>query len=235
MTQLINDVSQRLGYRFPLKSEQVMDMFEMCRLDQAWMIDRPSPWCAAFTPTQIDDLEYLEDLKKYYKSGYGRPIASHVQCEAINDMLHHLESRDQPNAVVYFTHSKSILLLLTALKAVKDSEALRADNYYSMSRRKWRLSEISPFSSNLAAIKYDCPNEVEREKVMFFLNEKPLNFEWCKVGLCNWSDIKEQYKEFSRANCNEYFCGNSGQAIKSLAVTLLFAPLITIIIHMFAM
>lgn len=196
MIQLVSDVSQRLGYRFPLKTQQVLDIFDMCRYDQAWFIDRPSPWCVAFTPNQIDDLEYLEDLQTYYKSGFGQKLNSRIQCAAIKDMLHHLESNNLPKTVAYFTHSKSILLLLTALKAVKDSDSLRADNYYSMSRRKWRLSEISPFSSNLAAIKYDCPNEVEREKVMFFLNEKPISFDWCKVGLCNWSDIKENYHEY---------------------------------------
>lgn len=235
MTQLVSDVSQRLGYRFPLKVEQVFDIFDMCRYDQAWYVDRPSPWCAAFTPTQIDDLEYLEDIIKYYKSGYGQPLNSHVSCDAVNDMLYHLENKNQPKAVVYFSHSKAIILLLTALKAFKDSDSLRADNYYSMTRRKWRVSEISPFASNLAAIKYDCPNEVERDKIMFFLNEKPLYFDWCKVGLCNWSDVKDQYKEFSRANCNDYFCGQSAASTTFLSVTLVIAPLITIIFRIFSM
>lgn len=235
MVQLVSDVSQRLGSRFPMKAQQIFDMYDMCRYDQAWTIDSPSPWCAAFTPNQIDDLEYLEDVRKYYKSGYGHEANTRVQCAAVNDMLHHLESKNQPKTVAYFSHSKGILMLLTALKAARDSDSLRADNYYSMSRRKWRMSEISPFASNLAAIKYDCPNEVERDKVMFFLNEKPLYFDWCKVGLCNWSDVKEQYKEFSQANCNEYYCGSSDASIKFYTITLVFAPIITIIFHIFEM
>lgn len=194
--------------------DQVLEIFEMCRYNQAWDLYSPSPWCAAFTPTQIDDLEYLEDLDTYYESGFGRPINSHIQCAAMNDMLHHLDSQTQPDAIVYFTHAKSILTLLTALNAVRDTDSLRSDNYYSMTRRMWRLSEISPFASNLAAIKYDCPNENEREKVMFFLNEKPLKFDWCKVGLCNLTEIKERYKVYSQANCDEFFCsgGTSGAA-----------------------
>lgn len=112
-------------------------------------MESPSPWCAAFTPNQIDDLEYLEDLQKYYKSGYGRKLNGRVQCVAVNDMIHHLETNNLPKTVVYFTHSKSVLLLLTALRFLKDSDSPRADNYYSMSHRKWRLSNISPFGSNL--------------------------------------------------------------------------------------
>lgn len=144
-------------------------------------------------------------------------------------MLYHLGNNELPKAVAYFTHSKAILLFLTALQAAKDSDSLRADNYYSMSRRKWRTNDLSPFGSNLAAIKYDCPNEIEREKVMFFLNEKPLNFDWCKVGLCNWSDIKDRYKDFTQANCNDYFCTSSAIPMKSIANLLLFVPLMALI------
>lgn len=214
ITQLLSDVSQRLGYKFPMKLEQVLDMFDMCRYDQAWALEKPSPWCTAFTPTQVDDLEYLYDLDTYYGRGYanGNELNKRLACAAVNDMIHHLETDNEPKAVAYFTHSEAVLLLLTALQAFRDSEPLRADNFYSMSRRKWRTSEISPFASNFAAVKYACPNEVEREKIMFFLNEKPLYFDWCKVGLCNLSEIKERYREYTEANCDEYFCSGYNAA-----------------------
>lgn len=201
-------------------------MFEMCRYDQAWTLDKPSPWCTAFTPSQIDEVEYLEDLGKYHNSGYGRKISANMACAAVNDMLHHLDNNNQPKAVAYFTHSKSVLLLLRALQAHKDSDSLRADNYYSMSRRKWRVSEISPFATSLAVIKYECPNEVEPEKVMFFQNEKPLYFDWCKVGLCSLREVKERYREFTQVNCNEYFCsGTSGAGTLSAYVTVMVSLL----------
>lgn len=145
-------------------------------------------------------------------------------------MLYHLSSNEQPRAVAYFTHSKSMILFLTAMKVAKDSDSLRADNYYGMSRRKWRMSEISPFATNFAAIKYDCPNEIEREKVMFFLNEKPLNFDWCKVGLCNWSDIKERYKEYTEGSCEQYFCTNAAKPVSDAITTLIVTSLVFIIL-----
>lgn len=69
-------------------------------------------------------------------------------------MINHLESQGMPKVVAYFTHSAAIQLLLTALGAHKDNDALRADNYQQVSRRKWRSSEVSPFAANLAVIKY---------------------------------------------------------------------------------
>lgn len=44
-TQLVSDVSMRLGFKFPLKIEQIEDIFDMCRYDLAWKLDVPSPWC----------------------------------------------------------------------------------------------------------------------------------------------------------------------------------------------
>lgn len=206
-------------------------MFEMCRYDQAWTLDKPSAWCAAFTPSQVDDLEYLYDLEQYYGYGYGNVLNKRLVCAAVNDMIRNLDTNNEPNAVAYFTHSESVELLLTALDFVKDSEPLRADNYYSMSRRKWRTSEISPFATNLAVVKYVCPNEVEREKVMFFLNEKPLYFDGlCKVGLCNLSEIKERYREYTNANCDEYFCSgyNAANSLYTHTISVLALPAVVL-------
>lgn len=44
--QTVSDISQRLGFRYPLKTEQILDMYDMCRYDQAWHLEKPSPWCA---------------------------------------------------------------------------------------------------------------------------------------------------------------------------------------------
>lgn len=209
VTQLVMDVSDRLGFGHPLKKRQVFDMYEMCMYEQAWNLSDSSPWCAAFTPNQFYDLEYPETIRKYYESGHGREANGRFLCALVNDMLDHLENNDEPKVVAYLTHSSSLLLLLTSLGTFNDSEPLRADNYYRLTDRKWRLSKIAPFAANFAAVKYDCPNDDESEKVKFFLNEEPIDFEMCDNGLCDMSVVKERYKEFTKANCDEYFCSDS--------------------------
>lgn len=124
----------------------------------------------------------------------------------MQDLLHHLGSRDGPETIAYFTHSRAVLMLLTSLRIARDADKLRADNYYNMQQREWRVSDITPFASNFMAVKYECPNEVEAEKVMFFLNEKPVHFDWCREGLCNLSDVKEKYDEYASVDCEEYYC-----------------------------
>lgn len=44
--RMVRDVSLRLGFKFPLKISQIEAMWNMCRYDQAWTLDRPSAWCS---------------------------------------------------------------------------------------------------------------------------------------------------------------------------------------------
>lgn len=178
----------------------------------------------AFTPNQINVLEYREDLHYYFKSGYGSAINEKIECAAVADLLKHLERNEQPQVVGYFTHSSAIQLLLVALGVGKDRDELRADNYLAQSRRKWKSSELGPFSANLAAIKYDCPNDNDRAKVIFFLNEKPVDLDWCRVGLCSWADVKSHYEKFQNANCGQIFCGGSSASSMHISVISVIFP-----------
>lgn len=175
-------------------------------------------------------MEYAVDLKDYYEEGYGFNMNARIPCLAVQDLLKNLESKNQPQVTAYFTHSSMIHLMLTALGAVVDREALRADNYPQMNRRKFRTSELSPFAANLAVIKYDCPNDNERNKIMFFLNQKPLDFDWCNVGLCNWSDVRHKLAKFESVDCAQTYCDSTGNgsSLKYSLATLLsaFVPLL---------
>lgn len=48
-SQVILDISARLGFKYALKSDQIQDIYDMCRYDLAWNLDRPSPWCVVCT------------------------------------------------------------------------------------------------------------------------------------------------------------------------------------------
>lgn len=54
MRQLVRDVSERLGFNDPLQVSQVLAMHEMCRFDQAWNVDEPSPWCVVGTSVSFE-------------------------------------------------------------------------------------------------------------------------------------------------------------------------------------
>uniref|UniRef100_A0A182N988 Multiple inositol polyphosphate phosphatase 1 n=1 Tax=Anopheles dirus TaxID=7168 RepID=A0A182N988_9DIPT len=225
------DISQRLGFRHNLSAEQIETMWDACRYEQAWQISRPSPFCTAFTEDQVRVLEYKEDLAYYYSNSYGYAQSPELACHAMADMLRQLSSRDDPLVVAYFTHDSEIQLFLAALGAKRDVMSPRADNFPFMTNRQYRTSDI-PFAANVAAVKYQCAEQREPEKVIFFLNEKPLMFDWCSVGLCNWSEVKRQYQRFAEGNCEKSYCPGSGAAalgaspLVRIAVVTLLLPVL---------
>lgn len=167
----------------------------------------------ALTPAQVNVIDYWEDLESYRNFGYGHPMNSKLQCEAVKDMLRHLESSRLPSAVMYFAHSATIRLFLTAMGFGNDSRPLTAEaDQLSILNRKFRTSALAPFASNLAVVKYECPREVDTDKVVFFLNEQRLNLSWCTDGLCSISQVKETYKHFASADCSETFCPKDNRA-----------------------
>lgn len=120
-----------------------------------------SPWCVVFNKEQLKLLEYAEDLKYYYKSGYGNEINRQVGCAPLKDLYQKFETTvnnggtpSGNKVTVFFTHSTTIQTFLTAMGVAKDNQPLTADNYYQQQHRKWRTSKIDPFASNLAAVLY---------------------------------------------------------------------------------
>ncbi|XP_037932049.1 multiple inositol polyphosphate phosphatase 1-like, partial [Teleopsis dalmanni] len=142
----LDEVSKRLGFQYTLEASDVDLMYDMCRYEQAWQVDRTSVWCAAFTPEQVTIFEYEDDLKYYYKLGYGFEGNTRLNCRAVKDMLNHLNTDSLPNVVAYFGHSSGVQTLITALGINKDDIKLTAANYNELSYRRWKTSNIDPFA-----------------------------------------------------------------------------------------
>lgn len=148
----------------------------------------------AFTQEHIKQFEYYWDLLYYMGAGYRLDVNTRIMGKAVADMLTHLESKDNPQLMAYFGRSNTLKTFMASLGIARSDVDLRADNYADMSDRKWRVSELWPFACNIAAIKYECDDKVD--KVLFFMNEKRFGFEGCEGGLCRLSNLKERYKHF---------------------------------------
>ncbi|XP_017135893.1 multiple inositol polyphosphate phosphatase 1 [Drosophila miranda] len=228
----LTDISTRLGYLYTLDQADILLMYDTCRYEQAWQVDRTSVWCGAFLPEQVTVFEYAEDLKYYYGSGYGfEEDTARLNCRLVQDMLTHLSNPVSPHVIAHFGHTTGLQTLITALGVRKDDIKLRADNYNSLTNRRWKTSILGPFAANFVAVKYDCPAALDKEKVVFFLNQDAVQLDWCSVGLCNWSEVLQRYKTLADANCDEYFCRSgasslAGGALSSLLASFLLAAVV---------
>ncbi|CAH0723204.1 unnamed protein product, partial [Brenthis ino] len=230
--EMITNISKRLGFNYDIQTEMVHYMYDMCRYNKAWDVTQISPWCAVFSKEDLKRLEYAEDLEMYYKYGYGTPMNQQIACTAVKEMMDFFKIHEghmtpqQPRALVHAAPAPALLLALAALRARRDRATLTADNYHSaaVQARAWTTSTITPFNANLAAVLYKCkPDNNFRiddpYQVLFLENERPLNLDECKVGLCNYTFVKNRYGLIAD-NCNLDFC-NSANKISGIGFTLL--------------
>ncbi|KOB77377.1 putative multiple inositol polyphosphate phosphatase, partial [Operophtera brumata] len=69
--QVQHAVQQRLGLSTQLTPDNIYDLYEICRFDRSWSDIHQSPWCAAFSDHDLVVLEYRDDIRHYYRNGYG--------------------------------------------------------------------------------------------------------------------------------------------------------------------
>lgn len=82
MRQLVQDVSTRLGFNDSLQTRQVIAMLDMCRFDQAWNVDKPSPWCVVSASMAGPD-EFCDLLQKYLRLNADHLIHTGISATAI--------------------------------------------------------------------------------------------------------------------------------------------------------
>ncbi|CAL1678426.1 unnamed protein product [Lasius platythorax] len=226
---LLKNVSRRLGFLYSISTETIDAMYDACRYEKAWTVTKLSPWCAVFSKEELRILEYREDLDYYYKAGYGREINTRLGCPLLHDMMQHFwniandQTSGEPAGIFYFSDVVSLQNLLTAMGINDDSTQLTSYNYKDMARRQWRTSLISSYAANLIAVFYKCNDNNDRNKVMFYLAEKPVRYEGCQVGLCDWEFLKRRFGKLA-SSCKLDVCwklsGASSSFPNSIAILL---------------
>ena len=61
--------------------------------------------------------------------------------------------------------------------------------------RKYRVSKMGPFASNIGFLMMEC-EEAPMERVMTFLQEKPVQLPKCDHLACDWQTFKDIYQVF---------------------------------------
>lgn len=143
-----------------LKFRDIELIYTICGFETAWqhkLFNNQSLWCTLFkNEHQIKIMEFLEDLEYYWIDGPGFEVTRKVACKTVEDILHNFDDASSLNTkklTFYFTHSGTILKLLTFLNMYRDDFELTADKFHH--ERQWRTSFIDTFSTNLVFILYE--------------------------------------------------------------------------------
>ncbi|KAM3912538.1 multiple inositol polyphosphate phosphatase 1 [Leptodactylus fuscus] len=164
-----------------------------------------SPWCRLFDEEDAKVLEYLNDLKQYWKRGYGYDINSRSSCNLFQHIFQHLDNavseskRSQQISapvVMHFGHAETLLPLLALMGLFKDEKPLTADNFSMHLEQRFRSGRIVPYASNLVFVLYHCDlaeSPKEEYQVQMLLNENLLPFPHSHGSVCLFDDLKKQY------------------------------------------
>jgi multiple inositol-polyphosphate phosphatase / 2,3-bisphosphoglycerate 3-phosphatase len=89
-----------------LIADTILYAYDICRFEKANNIKAVSPWCSLFTSDELKVIvikilnkkrvikknfqliEYAEDLKYYYNSGYGNGLNLKIGCPLLQDMMY---------------------------------------------------------------------------------------------------------------------------------------------------
>ncbi|KAJ1141784.1 hypothetical protein NDU88_008112 [Pleurodeles waltl] len=185
-----------------------------------------SPWCSVFDEEDSKVLEYLNDLKQYWKRGYGYDINSRASCVLFQDIFKHLDravtesKSSQPittPVVLQFGHAETLQPLLVLMGLFKDEEPLNASNFAKQSERMFRSGRIVPYASNLVFVLYHCEQVHSSEaeyQVQMLLNEKSLPFPHSGKSVASYHDLQMQYSNLLQGCNAKDECEKSDQTMK---------------------
>uniref|UniRef100_A0A8C5P6A5 Multiple inositol polyphosphate phosphatase 1 n=1 Tax=Jaculus jaculus TaxID=51337 RepID=A0A8C5P6A5_JACJA len=189
-----------------LSADLIQVAFFTCSFDLA-IKGVNSPWCDVFDIDDAKVLEYLNDLKQYWKRSYGYTINSRSSCTLFQDIFQHLDraveqkQRSQPVSspvILQFGHAETLLPLLSLMGYFKDKEPLTAYNFEKQAHREFRSGHIVPYASNLIFVLYHCEDaKTPREEfqVQMLLNEKVLPLVPSQETVSLYEDLKSHYQD----------------------------------------
>ncbi|TFK51816.1 acid phosphatase [Heliocybe sulcata] len=192
-----------------LNNSNVYSLMALCPLESIalsaaeWQF---SQFCRLFKEKEWKQFEWHEDVKKYYKTGYGNPLGAVQGVGYLNELLARLTGTpvdDHTNTnstldhspetfplnhTIYadFTHENLMVAVFAAMGLFNQTEDLDP-KHIGRKHRTWNAHRMVPFSARMVVEKMACEEEDEmrREKeewVRVFVNDEMQPLEFCGEG-----------------------------------------------------
>jgi hypothetical protein len=183
--------------------QDVLGFFSACRSEVA-MHHTLDTFCKLFEKDDINKLEYIDDLKHYYKYAYGLPyINDKMACDLGKFILKSLDEavkgKDAFALDIKFGHSETLLPLRTLLGLYQDDPPLSPNSTEKgLASRCFRLSKFGYFANNLA-VQLLSHKSTKEKYVRVLDNEKPIVIDGCDSTMCSFSQFRAVL--ISRTQC----------------------------------
>lgn len=156
----ISNIRKKIQQKFDiqnLSNKQIVDLFQLTTFENALFGD--SAMNKMFETTEDREvLEYLGDLKHYYKTSYGFYINYGQATPLLAHMIEIVERfkndpTAEPCAKLYFGHAETVVPLISLL-GLFEGPPLTAEGFLLSKHRSFRSSAIVPYSSNIGFLIY---------------------------------------------------------------------------------
>ena len=219
----VTEIKNKMAHSFQLSGdvlevEDVLLVYKICGYETATF--GSSPWCQLLDEDALEVLEYAGDLDHFNKNGYAHDITWQQACPLVSDMFSVMDhviveknagKSDYVVGQFAFGHAETVGPLVASLGLFKDSEPLRADNFARQTNRKFRSSEILPFSSNVMFVLYECmPDDKSKSEyfLKLFVNEVETLIPGCQTLHCPYDTVRERYQSQIDDCQFDKLCGN---------------------------
>jgi len=192
--------------------KNVTILWSLCAYDYIINQER-NKFCSLFSKEDFELIETYYDISSYFDKGYGWDLSYEIACPLVADIVDIMEKKISGSdkitkAYLRFAHAETILPLIARLGLYNDSFKLNWDTDISkLNGRKWRTSELSTFSANLAFVLYHCENNEYKVEVM--LNEGQVKFDGCSDIFCPFDQFKNLFPFIKQCNFDS-ICGIQG-------------------------
>lgn len=212
MEAVISKVAQKLKLaKSTLTADDLKQIFLACSYELTMLHGTLSKGiCSLFEKEDFVVLEYLYDLKQYYKRSAGHALNYEIACKLLADIYNTLKdaSNNQEDAftgVFRSGHAETMLPLITLLGVYLDDIKLTSSNFKYMKFRKFRPACISPFAGNMYFILYKCRDK--KYKIQLYVNEKLVKIPCCEgMSDCYFDIFLKCYKDIVEKCDLKKFC-----------------------------
>ncbi|KAL9544841.1 hypothetical protein MBANPS3_007425 [Mucor bainieri] len=205
--RLVSPIASRLTIELDIAVTvtDVQDFHDACTSEVS-MHHTIDTFCKLFTRQDIVTLEYLDDLKHYYKYSYGLPdLNEKMACDlgkyivaSINAMVEKKEEAFKLD--VKFGHSETLLPLRTLLGLYQGSLSPNSSNQ-EIEDRQFKLSNFGYFANNIAI-------QLLSKEGLFYVrildNEKPILLPGCQSIHCPIEQFRRVMALKTQCNFVEY-------------------------------
>ncbi|KAJ3410427.1 hypothetical protein HDV05_003813 [Chytridiales sp. JEL 0842] len=151
----------------PFRNEDVQTMYKLCAFEVLLMnpASLERTWCKVLLRMKAPEesvriLEYFEDLKHWYKYGYGdETFNSCMSLPGLKNALNTLSGENGATSWFGFSHEDTLTFMYTGLGLFNESVPITANNTMKLLyNRTFLLSEIGSMGSSMVFEGYSCPS-----------------------------------------------------------------------------